>query len=108
MPLKRLKQETNVNFSKAGKITSDLKAELKTKDELGAAYGMKKASKIGKDWNEEAAAFAKYVVGKTVAEVKGVAVNEKGEPTDKELTASVTISVGDFTKVIDKAVANAK
>ena len=100
--------QTNVNFSKVGKITSDLKAEQKTKNELGVAYGMKKASKIGKEWNEEAAAFAKYVVGKTVDEVKGVAVNEKGEPTDKELTASVTISVGDFTKIIDKAVANAK
>jgi len=100
--------QPKVNFSKAGKITSDLKAEVKTKNELGEAYGMKKASKIGKEWNEEAASFAKYVVGKTVAEVKGIAVNDKGETTDKELTASVTISIGDFMKVIDEAVANAK
>lgn len=101
--------QPKVSFSKAGKITTaDLKAEVKTKNELGEAYGMKKASKIGKEWNEQAAAFAKYVVGKTAAEVKGIAVNEKGDATDKELTASVTISIGDFMKIIDKAVASAK
>jgi hypothetical protein len=100
--------QTNVNFSKAGKITSDLKAEQKTKNELGDAYGMKKASKIGKEWNEEAAAFAKYVVGKTLDEVKGIAVDSEGKATDKELTASVTVHVGDFIKVIDKAVSGAK
>ncbi|MGX8700981.1 hypothetical protein [Caproiciproducens sp.] len=101
--------QTKVNFSKAGKITSDLKAEQKTKDELGEAYGMKKAaSKIGKEWNEEAAAFAKYVVGKTLDEVKGIAVDSEGKATDKELTASVTIHVGDFIKVIDQAVSGAK
>jgi len=100
--------QTNVNFTAAGKVTSDLKAPLKTKDELGTEYGMKKASKIGKEWNEEAEAFAKYVVGKTAADVKGVAVNDKGEPTATELTASVTISIGDFMKIIDKATSSAK
>lgn len=100
--------QTNVNFTAAGKITSDLKATLKTKDELGSSYGMKKASKIGKEWNEEAEAFAKYATGKTAAEIKGIAVNEKGEPTASDLTASVTISIGDFMKVIDKATSSAK
>ncbi|MBW7573830.1 hypothetical protein [Caproiciproducens faecalis] len=100
--------QTNVNFSKAGKITSDLKAEQKTKNELGDAYGMKKASKIGKEWNEEAASFAKYVVGKTLDEVKGIAVDSEGKATDKELTASVTVHVGDFIKIIDEAVSSAK
>ncbi len=100
--------QNKVNFDKTGKITSDLKAEQKTKDELGDAYGMKKASKIGKEWNEEAAAFAKYVVGKTADEVKGIAINSEGESTDKGLTASVTISIGDFMKIIDKASASAK
>lgn len=101
--------QPKVTFDKTGKITTaDLKAEVKSKDELGEAYGMKKASKIGKEWNEEADAFAKYVVGKTVDEIKGIAVNDKSEPTDKDLTASVTISIGDFMKIIDKAVASAK
>lgn len=96
-----------VTFDKTGKITSDLKAEQKTKDELGDAYGMKKASKIKKEWNEQAAAFAKYVTGKTVDEVKGIAVS-KGQATDAELTASVTVHIGDFQTILEKAGKNAQ
>lgn len=99
--------QANINFSKEGKITSDLKAEVKTKNELGAAYGMAKASGIKKEWNEQAAAFAKYVTGKTVAEVKGIALKE-GTPADAELAASVTVHVTDFIGNIEKASANAK
>ncbi len=100
--------QTNVNFSKEGKITSDLTVAFKTKNELGDAYGMKKASKIGKEWNEQAEAFAKYAVGKTVDEVKGIAVSEEGAATDAELASSVTVRIGDFKKVIEKANASAK
>jgi len=100
--------QTKINFSAAGKITSDIKSEFKSKQELGAEYDLKKASTIGKDWNEEANAFADYVVGKTVAEVKGIAVTAEGVPSDKELTASVTIHIGDFVSTIEKAVANAQ
>jgi hypothetical protein len=100
--------QTNVNFSKEGKITSDLKAELKTKQELGAAYGMIKASSIKKEWNEQADAFAKYVTGKTVAEVKGIAVTAEGTPSDKDLASSVTIHIGDYETIIEKASGNAK
>ena len=99
--------QSNVNFTKAGKITSDLKAALKTKNELGAEYGMLKASKIKKEWNEQAATFAKYVTGKTLAEVKGIAVKE-GVPTGSDLTGSVTVHITDFTGTIEKASVNAK
>ena len=100
--------QSNVSFSKEGKITSDPKAVLKTKKELGADYGMAKVSPIKKEWNEQADAFAKYITGKTVAEVKGIAVNEKGSPTAKELTSSVTISIGDHIAAIEKASVNAE
>jgi len=100
--------QTKINFSKEGKILSDLKAEYKSKQELGYDYGMKKASKIGKDWFEEANAFAAYVVGKTVAEIKGIAVNEEGVTTDAELLTSVTIHITDYVAAIEKAVNNAK
>lgn len=100
--------QSNVNFSKEGKITSDLKAPLKTKNELGAEYGMHKASKIRKEWNEQAAAFAQYVVGKTLEQVKGIAVNKEGVSTEAELTSSVTVHIADFQNVIEKANANAK
>ena len=94
---------TDVTFDKAGKITSDVNAAYKTKNELGAAYGMKAASSIGKEWNEQAAAFAKYVVGKTVDEIKGIAIDADGVPTDVDLKASVTVHITDFTTIIEKA-----
>lgn len=99
--------QSNVNFSKEGKVTSDLKAELKDKVELGEAYGLKKASKIGKEWFEQVDAFAKYVTGKSVDEVKGIALNE-GAPADAELTSSVTIHVTDYMDVIERASKAAK
>lgn len=68
---------------------------------------MKKVSSIGKEWNEQAAAFAKYVTGKTLDEVKGIKV-EDGKAADADLKASVTVSIGDYIKVIEKAVNNAK
>ncbi|MDF2593983.1 MAG: hypothetical protein K0R69_324 [Clostridia bacterium] len=100
--------QTKINFSKTGELTTDVKSEFKTKVELGADYGMAKASSIGKEWADQAAALADYVVGKTVEEVKGIAVNEKGAPSDAELAASVTVGIGNYVSAIEKAVANAK
>ncbi len=99
--------QTDVTFSANGKITSDLKAKNMTKNELGDEYGMKKASSIGKEWYEQAAALSKYVTGKTLDEVKGIKV-EDGKPTDTDIKASVTISITDYIAVISKAVGSAK
>ena len=99
--------QANVNFDATGKITSDITAEVPTKNELGDAYGMKKASAIGKEWNEQAAAYAAYTVGKTVDEVNQTAVTE-GVPSDTDLAASVTLHIADFNNVIAKAAAAAK
>lgn len=95
--------QCNVNFDAAGEITTDLAEAPLTKNQLGDAYGMKKASSIGKEWNEQAAAFAQYVVGKTVQEVLDIAVNERGGAADADLAASVTVSLGGFQQVIAKA-----
>lgn len=100
--------QVNVNFSKDGKITSDINATQPTKHELGDNYGMKKASSIGKEWYEQADALAQYVVGKTAEEVKGISVNEKGAPTDSELATSVTVSIGGYVDLIEKASTSAK
>lgn len=99
---------TDVKFDATGKITTDLAAELKSKNELGDAYGMKKASKIGKEWYEQAAAFAEYVVGKTLAEVNGIAVDAEKRATGADLVSSVTVHVGEFQEIIAKAEASAK
>lgn len=99
--------QTNINFTKEGKITSDINAAFQTKNELGDAYGMKKASAIGKEWNEQADAFAKYVTGKTMDDVKGIAVSE-GVPTGDDLKTSVTVHVTDFFTILEKAFNTAK
>lgn len=97
----------NVNFDATGVITTDLTVAVQSKQELGDAYGMRKASAIGKEWNEQATAFATYVVGKTVADVKGIAMTD-GVPSVADLTSSVTVHATDFVTIIDKAVANAQ
>lgn len=99
--------QTKVNFDTSGQITTPLDTELKTKNELGAEYGMDKASSIGKEWNEQAAALAKYVIGKTAEQVMGIAVDAEQHATDADLKASVTISIGSFIDGIVKAVDNA-
>ncbi len=98
---------TSLKFTN-GQITSDITTAPKTKNELGADYGMVAWAGAVAEWNEQAASFAAYVKGKTLAQVKGIDVNESGKPTDTDLTSSVTIAVGDFISAIEKAVANAK
>lgn len=96
--------QTVTNFGADGKIKSDLNAEIKSKNELGEEYGMIKASKIKKEWNEQADAFAKYCIGKTAEEVAGIAVTEEGKAADEDLTASVTVHIGGFQSIVVQAV----
>ena len=78
-------------------------APVQTKNELGENYGMKAWGGAVAEWNEQAASFAAYVTGKTVEEVSGIAVDESTHPTDADLAASVTIAVGGFQALIEKA-----
>ena len=78
-----------------------------TKAELGKNYGMLTNSPYYgsslAEWDDQAKAFETYVVGKTQAEVNGIALNEDGKPTDTDLTAGCTIAVADFIKAVDNA-----
>ncbi len=42
-------EQSAVNFGTDGKLTTDVAAEVQSKNELGTNYGMNKASSIGKD-----------------------------------------------------------
>lgn len=95
--------QANVNFDVSGQITTDLSLPQASKNQLGDDYGMRVASSIGKEWYEQAASFAAYVTGKTPAEVSGIAVTEDGKAADADLSASVTVSIGDFQTLVDKA-----
>ncbi|MBE5911072.1 hypothetical protein [Pseudobutyrivibrio sp.] len=99
--------QAKITFDATGVITADKNAEVASKNELGDAYGMKAASAIGKEWNEQAASYAEYTVGKTLDEVQGTAV-EEGRAADADLAASVSIHITDFNSVIAKAVESAK
>ncbi|MCL2772090.1 MAG: hypothetical protein FWD71_01965 [Oscillospiraceae bacterium] len=105
--------QTKVNFDATGALTTDLTAVIQTKDELKEAYGMGKQSPIGKEWYQQADAFAQWCIGKTLDEVKGLktkAGSETGSVVadDPDLASSVTIDVTGFLASIEKAVNNAK
>jgi uncharacterized protein YuzE len=104
--------QTKVNFDKDLKLTSDAAAEYKTKVELGDEYGMKKQSSIGKEWYEQIAELDKWIVGKTVDEVKALKTKAKDDkhpavPYDPELTSLVTVSVQDYIAAVSEAWDNA-
>ncbi|MBE5766160.1 MAG: hypothetical protein E7335_03135 [Clostridiales bacterium] len=96
--------QAKISFDAAGVITTDLTTPILTKNELGANYGMVAWGKAKAEWNEQAAAFAAYVTGKTADEVAGIAINEATKPADgSDLASSVTISIGGFQGLIEKA-----
>ena len=95
--------QAKVAFDATGAVTSDLSAAVKTKNELGADYGMVAWAGAIAEWNEQAASFAAYITGKTAAEVSGIAVNEGTKPTEADLATSVTIAIGGFQALIAKA-----
>lgn len=85
---------------------------LTSKYELGSDYGMaaygfdKNGDGKVLEWNEQADAFAKTAIGKTVDEVKAN-VAEDGYTTGDLATAGCTINVADFIKALEVAVKNA-
>ena len=67
---------------------------------------MTPASPIGKEWNEQADAFAAYVVGKTAAEVEAIGVvGEHSAPDVADLAASCTMNVVAFIDAVGRAMA---
>ncbi len=103
--------QTKVNFNAQGLLTTDLAAPLKTKVELGDAYGMKNASPIGKEWYEQAAAFERRMIGKTAQQVLAIKTTQGGDhpgaPDEADLTSSVTISLTDILAAFNKAASDA-
>lgn len=102
--------QTKVEFNKDLSLKSDAKAEQKTKVELGEAYGMKKASKLGKEWNEQIAALEKWMVGKTLEEIKNMKTNKsdgKVLTEEADLKSSVSVGVADYLAVVEEAFNNA-
>ena len=94
--------QAQVSFDGQGQLLTDLSAPVPSKNDRGADYGMGAVSSIGKEWNEQAAAFAAYVTGKTLDEVAGIAVDEATKPAEADLASRGTISIGGFQALLEK------
>lgn len=105
--------QTKVVFNADGTLKTDVKVEPKTKVELGADYGMIKASAIKKEWFEQADALGKWMVGKTIDQIKGMKTKAGADaahpavPDEADLVGSVSITVQDYLKAVEEAWTNA-
>lgn len=102
--------QNTVNYTSDGKSVAvdSFKSKYEKREEYGMkAYGTDNNGD-GKvlEWYEQADAFAKLTVGKTIDEVKALMV-EGGTGTDEVMTAGCTIAISDFVLAVEKAVANA-
>ena len=96
--------ESQVSYTADGKALAN--ESFLTKRELGDSYGMKQYGGATLEWYEQANAFCALVEGKTVEEVTALVASD-GKGTDEVVRAGCTISVSDFVKAIEKAVAKA-
>lgn len=111
--LKLDKYELTVEVDENGYLVGDISTDgVKSAKEMGYDYGMKSSSKLSLEWFEQVENFEKWAVGKKVSELlnmKTVYIDETrpSAPGEPDLNVSVSISVGDFLKVIKLAAINA-
>ena len=95
--------QAKVSFNASGVITGGTDGIFATKNLLGEQYGMVAWGGAIAEWNQQAASFCAYITGKTPAEVAGIAVDAGTKPADADLGTSVTIAIGGFQALIEKA-----
>lgn len=81
-----------IPFDKTGALQLKEGTVFPSKNELGRAYGMHKASPQGREWNEQAAAYARWAVGRTPAQL-----------AQGDVTTSVTVDTDGFLQAIQAA-----
>lgn len=92
-----------VEFDVKGVLTNK-DTKVVSKQDLKDKYGMKKASAIGKEWFEQAAELAKYLEGKTVADVEAWKLNDKKQLED--IVSTVSMKVNGYQPVIVESLKN--
>ena len=88
--------QCKVNFDAAGQLVTEVGTEYLSKMELKDDYAMRSASGIAKEWFEQVEALEAYCIGKTPAEVAGIALDDAGKATDADLIAGITMPLGNF------------
>jgi len=95
--------QTRVNFDEEGQVTSDRAAEYPTKRELGDDYGMRAASPIEREWDEQIMDLEEWMVGKTVDEITAMDLLDDGAPDQPDLLTSVTMTVTSYLEALEEA-----
>ncbi|MBP3618891.1 MAG: hypothetical protein J6J38_12710 [Lachnospiraceae bacterium] len=99
--------QVKFTFDATGASTYDLAKVVSSKKEAGTNYGMSaygtdlNGDGVVKEWNEQAAAFDAACVGKTVAEISGLA-NVDGYGNADLQTAGCTMGIDGFVKAAGK------
>ena len=105
--------QTEIGFDVLGALIGDTGSEVQTKKERGDSYLLKEVSGIGKEWYEQIAALENWMVGKSVGDVLQMKVYKRDDdhthvPDEEDLKSSVTISVTDQLRALEKAFADAQ
>ena len=95
-------------FDTAGAITSDVTADVLTKNELGDNYNMKTYGGAIAEWYEQIDAFEAYCIGKTLQEIQAGALTAEGYAADADLATSATINLSDYVSALLAAHGNAR
>ncbi len=96
-------------FDAKGVTTTDVAAELKTKNELGTAYNMAaygtdlNGDGVVKEWNEQAAVFSAACVGYTADEIAALVAADGYYGVESLQTAGCTMGVSEIAKAAVKA-----
>ena len=93
--------QQSAKFDNTGKFTSE--PILMTKVERGDDYGLVKFAGSEHEMYEQFAALEDWMVGKTVEEIVGMELTEKGSPAAEDLKSSVTVSVSSYLDALQKA-----
>lgn len=89
--------DASLLFGSFGQLQTPNGTVFPSKTALGDDYGMHKASTLGTEWYQQAAAFAAHCVGKTAAEL---------QPADA--VTSVTVSTDCLLRAVVEAAENAR
>ena len=100
--------QCKTEFDATGALVTEIGNVNKSKMELGDDYAMRSASGIGAEWFEQVEALEQYCIGKTPAEVQGIALDEDGKATDADLIAGITMPLANFIDGVVKACENAR
>lgn len=98
--------EVSVSADSTGHVT--LPTDWRTKRQKGDDYPLAAVSSLKKGWEEQADAFASYLIGMTPEQVSMLKVDKDGKSTDADLLSGCTIAVDRYRDAVTRACANAR